>query len=80
MRQPTSGVRAPVAINKYLLPRERQVATVRMHPAVLLGSSTLAIGGLLAAGVLTTTIVHGVLATVIWGAWLLLFLRLVWKT
>ena len=80
MRQPTSGVRAPVAINKYLLPRERQVATVRMHPAVLLGPSALALGGLLAAGVLTTTVVHGVLAAVIWVAWLLLFLRLVWKT
>src|SRR5258708_15644881 len=80
MRQPTSGVRAPVAINKYLLPRERQVATVRMHPAVLLGPSALGRGGLLAAGVLTTTVVRGLLATVIGLGWLLLFLRLVWKT
>ncbi len=80
MRQPTSGIRAPVAINKYLLPRERQVATVRQHPAVLLAPSAQAVGGLLVAGVLSATVVHGVAGAVMWGIWLLLFLRLVWKT
>jgi uncharacterized membrane protein YdbT with pleckstrin-like domain len=80
MRQPTSGVRAPVAINKYLLPRERQVATVRQHPAVLIAPSFQALGGLLVAGVLSATVVHGVLGAIMWLAWLLLFLRLVWKT
>ncbi|MGO8956283.1 MAG: PH domain-containing protein [Streptosporangiaceae bacterium] len=80
MRQPTSGVRAPVAINRYLLPRERPVATVRQHPAVLLAPSAQALGGLLLAGVLSATVVHGVLGAVMWIAWLLLFLRLIWKT
>jgi hypothetical protein len=79
MRQPTSGAKTPVAINKYLLPREVQVATVRQHPAVLISPSAQALGGLLIAGIVTATLVHGLLATIIWVAWLLLFLRLVWK-
>jgi uncharacterized membrane protein YdbT with pleckstrin-like domain len=69
-----------VAINKYLLPREIQVATVRQHPAVLIGPSALALGGLLVAGVLAATVVHGDLAWLLWIAWGLLFLRLIWKT
>jgi Bacterial PH domain len=80
LRQPTSGPRAPVAINKYLLPREVQVATVRQHPAVLIAPSAQALGGLLLAGVLSATIVHGVLGAVMWIAWGVLFLRLIWKT
>jgi uncharacterized membrane protein YdbT with pleckstrin-like domain len=80
MRQPTSGARTPVAINKYLLPREVQVATVRQHPAVLISPSAQALGGLLVAGIVTATLVHGLMAKIIWVAWLLLFLRLVWKT
>jgi membrane protein YdbS with pleckstrin-like domain len=79
MAQPRSGVRAPVAINKYLLPRERQVATVRQHPAALLVPSAQALGGLLVAAVVTATVVRGVLGAVLWVACLLLFLRLAWK-
>ena len=79
MRQPNSGAKTPVAINKYLLPREIQVATVRQHPAVLISPSAQALGGLLVAGIVTATLIHGLLATIIWVAWLFLFLRLVWK-
>jgi hypothetical protein len=79
-RQPKSGARTPVTINKYLLPREVQVATVRQHPAVLIAPSALALGGLLVAGVLSATVIRGVLGAVMWIAWGLLFLRLVWKT
>jgi uncharacterized membrane protein YdbT with pleckstrin-like domain len=79
MRQPTSGARAPVAINKYLLPREVQVATVRQHPAVLIPPSAAALGGLLVAGVLSATVVHGVLSAIIWLAWGVLLVRLIWK-
>jgi membrane protein YdbS with pleckstrin-like domain len=79
MRQPTSGAKTPVAINKYLLPREVQVATVRQHPAVLISPSAQALGGLLVAGVLNATLVHGVLAVIMWAAWLVLLLRLIWK-
>jgi len=79
MRQPTSGARTPVAINKYLLPREVQVATVRQHPAVLISPSAQALGGLLVAGILNATLVHGVLAVIMWAVWLVLLLRLIWK-
>jgi membrane protein YdbS with pleckstrin-like domain len=79
MRQPTSGSRSPVAINKYLLPREVQVATVRQHPAVLISPSAQALGGLLVAGFLSATLVRGILSAIMWLAWFVLFLRLIWK-
>jgi uncharacterized membrane protein YdbT with pleckstrin-like domain len=79
MQQPSSQTRAPVAINKYLLPREVQVATVRQHPAVLMAASAQALGGLLVAGLLTTTVVHGLLAIIIWVAWGILLIRLIWR-
>jgi len=77
--QSAAGTRAPVAINKYLLPREVQVATVRQHPAVLMAPSAQALGGLLVATLLTATVVHGVLGAIIWAAWGVLLLRLIWK-
>jgi uncharacterized membrane protein YdbT with pleckstrin-like domain len=79
MHQPTSGARAPVVINKYLLPREVQVATVRQHPAVLIPPSAQTLGGLIVAALLTTTVVHGLLSLIIWIVWGLLLLRLVLK-
>jgi len=79
MRQPASGPRSPVAVNKYLLPREVQVATVRQHPAVLIGPSALTLGGLLLAGVLSATYVHGLINEIMWIAWGLMFLWLGWK-
>ncbi len=81
MAQSTSptGTKAPVSINKYLLPREVQVATVRQHPAVLIPSSALALVGLLIAGLLTATVVRGVISALIWIAWGFLLLRLIWK-
>jgi uncharacterized membrane protein YdbT with pleckstrin-like domain len=79
MRQPTSGPRSPVAVNKYLLPREVQVATVRQHPAVLIGPSALTLGGLLVAGVLSATYAHGLINEIMWIAWGLLFFWLCWK-
>jgi len=79
MRQPSSATGSPVAINKYLLPREVPVATVRQHPAVLIPASALTLGALLLAGVLSATVAHGTLSVVVWVAWLVLLLRLVWK-
>ena len=70
---------SPAAINKYLLPREVVVATVRQHPAVLIPASALTLGGLLLAGILSATVLHGIPAEVLWVAWLVLLLRLVWK-
>jgi membrane protein YdbS with pleckstrin-like domain len=79
MRQPHSGSASPVAINKYLLPREVQVATVRQHPAVLIPASALTLAGLLVAGILNATVLHGTAGFVLWLAWLVLLLRLIWK-
>jgi membrane protein YdbS with pleckstrin-like domain len=79
MRQSNSPSGSPVAIDKYLLPREVQVATVRQHPAVLIPASALTLAGLLLAGILSATVLHGIPAAVLWVAWLVLLLRLVWK-
>jgi len=81
VRLPTRVAAGPSAVNRYLLPNEQQVITVRRHPAVLIGPSILTLAGLLAAGVLSATVLHGndPLITVVWLAWLVLFVRLVWK-
>jgi len=81
MRLPTRGSTGPAAVNKYLLPNEQQVITVRRHPAVLIGPSVLALAGLLTAGVVSATVLHGngPLITAVWLAWLVLFVRLIWK-
>jgi hypothetical protein len=39
----------PATVNRYLLPREREVITVRTHPAALIGPGLTASGGVLAA-------------------------------
>ncbi len=69
------------AVDKYLLPREVRVATVRRHPAVLLSSSAQAVGGLLAAAVLSATILRGksVLEAIVWAGWGVLMARLIWN-
>jgi len=76
-----SAARGPVAVSRYLLPNERQMATVRLHPALLLGVGSQALGGLLVAGLLSATVIHGnhVILLVIWLAWAVLLLRLIWK-
>jgi uncharacterized membrane protein YdbT with pleckstrin-like domain len=80
MQPPTvAGTRAPVSINKYLLPQEVQKAAVRQHPAVLIKPSAQALGGLLVVGVLTGTVISGVLSGILWIAWGVLLLRLIWK-
>lgn len=82
MGQSTSRATGPAAVNRYLLPHEHQVITVRRHPAILIGPSISALGGLLVAAVLSATILHGesVLVFIIWIAWIAVFLRMVWKT
>jgi membrane protein YdbS with pleckstrin-like domain len=70
-----------VAVDRYLLPREVQVATVRQHPAVLIGPSAAALGGALVAGVLATTVLSGntPVLLVLLVLELILVARLVWK-
>ena len=79
---PSAGPAGPAAVNRYLLPHEHQVITVRRHPAILIGPSVEALGGLLIAAVLTATVLHGnsTLVFIGWLGWIALFLRMVWKT
>ena len=71
----------PAAVYRVLLPHERQVITVRFHPAVLIRPVAEVLGGLALAGLLSTTVAHGngTVMLVIWGVWLLLVLRLIYK-
>jgi len=76
-----SSKHEPAHVDKYLLPREERVATVRRHPAVLLVPSAQAVGGLLAAFILSATLLRGhtVLIWIVWGLWGLLMARLIWE-
>lgn len=69
------------AVDKYLLPREVRVATVRRHPAVLLVPSAQAVGGLLVAAVLSATFLRGhtLFAGIVWAAWIVLLINLIWQ-
>lgn len=69
------------AVDKYLLPREVRVATVRRHPAVLLVPSAQAVGALLAAAALSATLLrsHALLIDIVWVLCGLLMARLAWK-
>jgi uncharacterized membrane protein YdbT with pleckstrin-like domain len=71
----------PASVYKHLLPHERQVITVRFHPAVLIRPVVEVLGGLALAGLLSATIAHGngIVMLVIWLAWLILVGRLLVK-
>ncbi len=70
------------AVDKYLLPREVRVATVRRHPAVLIPVSARAVGGLLVAAVLQVTVLRSqpIVAAVVWAVWAVLLGHMLWKT
>jgi membrane protein YdbS with pleckstrin-like domain len=71
----------PANVAKYLLPNEELVGMVRRHPAVLLAPSAQAVAGLLAAFILSATVLrgHAALTWIVWGLWGLLMLRLIWQ-
>jgi len=71
----------PASVDRYLLPREVRVATVRRHPAVLLVPSAQAVGGLLVAAVLSATLLrsHTLFAGIVWAGWVVLLVNLIWK-
>jgi uncharacterized membrane protein YdbT with pleckstrin-like domain len=81
MRLITPGDTAPASVNRYLLPHEQSVITVRMHPAMLLGPVALVLAGLVVAGILSGVVARGHAAAsgVIWLLWAVLLLRLIWK-
>ena len=67
----------PAAIYKVLLPHERQVITVRFHPAVLIRPVAETLAGLALAGLITTIAhVNHTILLVVWLAWLVLVFRL----
>lgn len=71
----------PADVAKYLLPNEELVGHVRRHPAVLLAPSAQAVVGLLAAFILSATVLRGHtdLIWIVWALWGLLMLRLIWQ-
>ena len=71
----------PAAVNRYLLPHERQVISVHQHPAVLIRPIFEALVGLAIAGWLSSALAHGHngFILVIWALWVILLLRLLWK-
>jgi hypothetical protein len=65
----------PTSVNKYLLPHERQIITVRSHPAVLLAPVGAAVGGFIAAVVLSIVAnFSGTALLIMWLIWALLAL------
>ena len=71
----------PASVYKHLLPHERQVITVRFHPAVLIRPVAEVLAGLALAGLITATIAKnsGTGLLVVWGLWFLVLLRLLYK-
>ena len=70
----------PARVYRVLLPHERRVITVRLHPAILIRPVAEALGGLALAG-LISTIVHldSTALLVVWLLWLILVIRLLFK-
>ena len=67
----------PNAVNKYLLPHQHQVITVRKHPAVLLRPIGVTLLGLVIAAVISTTVArHN--ADVVGFVWIVWAVLLVW--
>jgi uncharacterized membrane protein YdbT with pleckstrin-like domain len=71
----------PSVVNRYLLPHEHQVITVRRHPAVLIKPIAVALAGLAIAAVISTTIArhNGTAVAAVWILWGVLLLWLVYK-
>ncbi len=80
MRLISPGANPPADVDRYLLPHEQEVITVRKHPAVLLAPVAWAVVGLVLAAVLTETVLRhdSGLTWIIWAAWGVVFLRFLW--
>lgn len=73
--------RAPASVNRYLLPYEQDVVTIRRHPAVLIGPVAAVLGALIFAGILSNTVIasSSAVLAVIWWVWLLILVWFVWR-
>ena len=68
------------AVAKYLMPTERVVTTVRMHPVAIISSVFFILGGAILAGLLTAAAHgNGRLVLAIWLLWGVLFVWQGWK-
>jgi hypothetical protein len=68
------------AADKYLMPTERVVTTVRMHPVAIVKPVLLILGGVILTGLLTgATHANGRLVLAIWLLWSVLFVWQGWK-
>lgn len=76
MRLAPSVVTVPAAVNRYLLPQERQVITIHRHTAVLVAPSALAGGGLVAVIVAGVSGLSGDALLLVWLIWVLLLVYL----
>jgi uncharacterized membrane protein YdbT with pleckstrin-like domain len=81
MRLISPGTTPPADVDKYLLPHEQQVITVRRHPAVLIGPIVVTVLGLAAAAVLSDTLLahQSTALLILWLIWGVLLLRLILK-
>jgi uncharacterized membrane protein YdbT with pleckstrin-like domain len=81
MRLISPGATPPADVDKYLLPHEQQVITVRRHPAILIGPILVTLGGLIIAAVLSDTVLakEGAALWIVWAIWGVLLLRLIIK-
>ncbi|GAB3711381.1 PH domain-containing protein [Nocardiopsis oceani] len=83
MRLVASSNAAPASVNRYLLPHEQDVVTIRRHPAVLIGPVAAVLAALVVAGILSRTIGTGAngnaTLAVIWWLWLLVLVWFVWR-
>jgi membrane protein YdbS with pleckstrin-like domain len=69
----------PSSVYRILLPNEVRAITVRFHPAVLIKPVAQALAGLAVAGLLSTIArLSGTILLVIWLAWLILLIRLLY--
>jgi uncharacterized membrane protein YdbT with pleckstrin-like domain len=67
----------PAAVYRVLLPHERRVITVRFHPAILIRPVAETLGGLALAGLISTIAkLDSTVLLVVWLAWLVLVIRL----
>ncbi|HET7245216.1 MAG TPA: PH domain-containing protein [Streptosporangiaceae bacterium] len=80
MRLISPGANPPADVDRYLLPHEQEVITVRKHPAVLLAPVAWAVIGLVIAAVLSDTVLRhdSGLTWIIWAIWGIVFLRFLW--
>ena len=80
MRLLSPGANPPADVDRYLLPHEQEVITVRKHPAVLLAPVAWAVVGLVIAAVLSDTVLRhdSGLTWIIWAIWGVVFLRFLW--